>query len=207
MSTLRKGLANLEKHLENLKKFGVPAIVALNVFPADTKREIDYVINYVTKIGTLAVEFRAWALGGAGGIDLARAVVKTIQTKKSNFRLLYSVNLPIAKKIEKIAKEIYGARGVKFSAGAGKQIRKIEDERLDKVPVCIAKTQYSLSDDPAKLGRPKNFDLNIREVRLSNGAGFAVAFAGDIMTMPGLPRIPAAEKIDVDKQGKIKGLF
>lgn len=207
LASLEKGIVNLEKHLENLQKFGVPAVVALNVFPTDTRAEIDYVINYVTKLGSTAVESNVWARGGKGGIDLARAVLKTLQNKKAKFKPLYDLKLTIRQKIERIAREIYGARGVKFSAEAQKQIKKIERDMLDKVPVCIAKTQYSLSDDPALLGRPENFELTIREVRLSNGAGFVVALAGDIMTMPGLPKVPAAENIDVDGKGKIKGLF
>jgi formate--tetrahydrofolate ligase len=207
LEALRKGIVNLEKHLENLQKFGVPAVVALNIFPTDTRKEIDYVINYVTKLGTVAAESHIWARGGQGGIDLAKAVLKTLQTKKSHFKPLYNTSLPISKKIEKIAREIYGAKGVKFSPAAKAQVKQIEKEKLDRVPVCIAKTQYSLSDNPALLGRPKNFELNIREVRLSNGAGFVVALAGDIMTMPGLPKIPAAEKIDVDAKGRIQGLF
>jgi formate--tetrahydrofolate ligase len=207
LSALQKGVVNLEKHLENIQKFGVPAVVALNVFPTDTKKEIDFVNEYAKKIGVLAAESRVWEKGGKGGIDLAKAVLKTLKNSKSNFKPLYDVKLPIPKKIEKIAEVVYGARGVKYSGNAREQIKKIEKERLDKVPVCIAKTQYSLSDDPAKLGRPKNFDLHIREVRISNGAGFVVALAGDIMTMPGLPRVPAAEKIDADEEGKITGLF
>lgn len=204
---LEKGIVNLERHLENIQRFGVPAIVALNVFPTDTKKEINFVIGTARKLGAEAVESHVWSHGGEGGLDLARAVIETIENTKSHFKPLYDLKLSIPKKIECIAREIYGARGVKFSRGAFEQIKKIEHEKLDKVPVCIAKTQYSLSDDPAKLGRPKNFDLNIREVRLANGAGFVVALAGDIMTMPGLPPSPAAERIDVDGQGRIKGLF
>lgn len=207
LGALQKGLANLEKHLENIRKFGVPAVVALNIFPTDTKKEIDFVVGRARKLGAEAVGSHVWSEGGAGGRDLARAVLKVLKNNKSNFKPLYNIKLSIPKKIERIAREIYGARGVKFSKAAKEQIRKIERERLDKVPVCIAKTQYSLSDDPKELGRPKNFDLHIREVRLANGAGFVVALAGDIMTMPGLPPSPAAERIDVDERGRIKGLF
>ncbi|MDD3487610.1 MAG: formate--tetrahydrofolate ligase [Candidatus Moranbacteria bacterium] len=207
LKALTGGMVNLEKHLENLQKFGVPAVVAINVFPTDTKKEINLIKEAVQKMGAVAVESNIWARGGKGGIDLAKTVLKTLQSKKARFKPLYDLKLTIPEKIEHIAREIYGARGVKFSPVAKAQIKKIEREKLDKVPVCIAKTQYSLSDDPTRLGRPENFDITIREVRLSNGAGFVVALAGDIMTMPGLPKIPVAEQIDVDGMGKIKGLF
>ncbi|OGI27452.1 MAG: formate--tetrahydrofolate ligase [Candidatus Moranbacteria bacterium RIFOXYB1_FULL_43_19] len=204
---LSKGIANLEKHLENIQKFGVPAIVALNVFPTDTKKEIELVENTVKKMGARISRSEVWAKGGQGGTELAKKVLETIKSEKRKFAPLYSEKKSIKDKINIIAKEIYGAGNVFFSKEAKGQMKMIERERLDKVPVCIAKTQFSLSDDPKKLGRPQNFTLNIREIRVSNGAGFIVAIAGEIMTMPGLPKSPAAERIDVDGEGRIKNLF
>jgi formate--tetrahydrofolate ligase len=206
-SSLQKGIVNLEKHIENIKKYGVPAIVAINKFPTDTKEELDFVMRRCKELGAEAEVSEIWAKGGNGGIKLAKKLLQIIETKKSKFKPIYNVADSIQKKIETIAKEIYGARGVKFSKEAKNQIKKIEKEKLDKVPVCIAKTQYSLTDDPKKLGKPEKFEIFIREIRLSNGAGFVVAIAGEIMTMPGLPKIPAAEKIDVGRRGVISGLF
>jgi len=197
----------LEKHIENIKKFGVPAVVAINVFPTDTRKEIKLVEEAVRKLGAIVALSQVWAKGGEGGLDLAEAVIKTIKQRPANFKFLYDEKQHIHVKIETIAKKIYGAGKVEFSVKALKQIEKLEKEKLDKVPVCMAKTQYSLSDNPKLLGRPKNFTITISEVRISNGAGFVVAFAGDIMTMPGLPKVPAAEKIDIDSEGKIEGLF
>ncbi len=207
IDALVKGIANLEKHLENLKKFGVPAVVAINIFPTDTEKEIVLVEEKARELGARAVRSDVWAKGGEGGIEMAKAVFETIEKGKSDFAPLYDEKRSIVEKIEIIAKEIYGAEAVSFSEQARKQISMLENEKLDKVPICVAKTQYSLSDDPRLLGRPENFTFNIRELRLSNGAGFIVAIAGDIMTMPGLPKVPAAEKIDVDEQGRISGLF
>ncbi len=207
LKALARGVANLEKHLENLKKFGVPAVVALNVFPSDTEKEIQFVKNIAKKLGARIAHSEVWEKGGKGGIELAKKVLEAMKKEKSKFSPLYSVKKTIPEKIEKIAKEIYGASAVKFSPVAKKQIAMLSRFHLDKVPVCIAKTQYSLSDDPKKFGRPENFTLNIREIRPSNGAGFVVAIAGDMMTMPGLPKVPAAEKINVDDKGKISGLF
>lgn len=204
---LQKGIVNLEKHLENLKKFGVPVVVAINVFPTDTKAEIDFVNLRCKKLGAEVAISNIWAKGGEGGIDLAKKLLETLEKKKSKFKVLYDEKKSVEEKIEKIARDIYGAREVKFSTKAQKQIEKIEAMKLDKVPICIAKTQYSLSDDPKLLGRPKNFTINITELRLSNGAGFIVAIAGEIMTMPGLPKIPASEKIDITDDGIIEGLF
>lgn len=204
---LANGIANLEKHLENMKKFGVPTVVALNVFPTDTEKEIRFVEDAAEKTGARFARSEVWKRGGRGGIGLAKAVLETIKKEKSRFAPLYDVKKSIKDKINIIAKEIYGACSVEFSRQAQKQIAMLEKFHLDKVPVCVAKTQYSLSDDPKKIGRPKNFTLNVREIRLSNGAGFIVAIAGDIMTMPGLPKKPAAERIDVDGKGRIKGLF
>lgn len=207
LKALSHGIVNLEKHLENLKKFGVPAVVALNVFPTDTEREIKLVEKRAQELGAKFSCSQVWARGGQGGKELAKAVLETLKKEKSAFAPLYSEKKSIQDKINIIAKEIYGASAVKYSPEAKKQIATLEKEKLDKVPVCIAKTQYSLSDDPKKLGRPENFTLNVREIRLSNGAGFIVAIAGDIMTMPGLPKSPAAERIDVDEGGRIRGLF
>jgi len=207
LDALAKGAVNLEKHLENLKKFGVPTVVAINVFPTDTENEIALVEEKAGKLGAKFARSYVWEKGGEGGIDLANAVLETIEKEKSDFAPLYDAQKSISEKIETIAKEIYGAGSVSYSDQAKKQIAMLEAENLDKIPICIAKTQYSLSDDPKLLGRPEGFVFNVRELRLSNGAGFIVAIAGDMMTMPGLPKIPAAEKIDVDKNGVIKGLF
>lgn len=204
---LQKGIVNLEKHLKNLKKFGVPVVVAINIFPTDTKKEIDFVNLRCKKLGAQVAVSNIWAKGGEGGIDLAKKLLETLGKKKAKFKVLYDEKKKIKEKIEKIAREIYGARDVKFGAKAQKQMEKIEKMKLDKVPVCIAKTQYSLSDDPKLLGWPKNFTINISELRLSNGAGFIVAIAGEIMIMPGLPKIPASEKIDITEEGVIRGLF
>lgn len=206
LSFLERGMANLEKHIENIKKFGVPAVVAVNVFPADTQKEIDFIRSRIEKLGAEVAISEVWAKGGNGGTELAKAVLKTLR-KKPRFRPIYDTKSSIRKKIEIIAKEIYGAKNVIFSQKAKVEIKKIEKDKLDKVPVCIAKTQYSLTDNPKILGRPKNFVLNISEIRLSNGAGFVVALSGDIMTMPGLPKVPAAEGIDIDEKGTIRGLF
>ncbi len=207
LTTLKKGIANLEKHIENIKKFGVPAVVALNVFPDDTEKEIRLVVSTVKSLEAEAAVSNVWAKGSLGGIDLAKIVLRTIETKKSNFKPIYDSKKSIKEKIESIAKNIYGAKGVKFSQKVLKQIEKLKNDGMDKLPICIAKTQYSLSDDPTLLGRPKDFEISISEIRISNGAGFIVALAGEIMTMPGLPKIPAAQNINVDKEGNISGLF
>lgn len=207
LDALSRGTANLEKHLENLKKFGVPAVVAINILPTDTEKEIKLVEEKAGRLGAKFARSYVWEKGGEGGIELANAVLETIKNEKSDFAPLYDEKKSITEKIDIIAKEIYGAGSVSFSGQAKKQRAMLEVENLDKVPICIAKTQYSLSDDPKLLGRPENFTLNVRELGLSNGAGFIVAIAGDIMTMPGLPKVPAAEKIDVDDDGKISGLF
>jgi formate--tetrahydrofolate ligase len=207
IDALVKGIANLEKHLENLKKFGVPAVVAINIFPTDTEEEIKLVEEKTRSLGARFACSYVWERGGEGGMDLAKTVLDVIENEKSEFKTLYDEKKSIMEKIETIAKVIYGAGSVSFSEQAKKQISMLENEKLDKVPICVAKTQYSLSDDPMLLGRPENFTFNIRELRLSNGAGFIVAIAGDIMTMPGLPKVPAAENIDVDDEGVIKGLF
>lgn len=207
LEALAKGIVNLEKHLENLKKFGVPAVVAINIFPTDTEKEIELLEAKVRELGSRVVRSEVWAKGGEGGMEMAKAVLETVENEKADFAPLYDVEKFIVEKIETIAKEIYGAGEVSFSERARNQISMLEREKLDNLPICIAKTQYSLSDDPKLLGRPENFTLNVRELRIANGAGFIVALAGDIMTMPGLPKSPAAERIDVDDEGRISGLF
>lgn len=207
LAFLQKGLSNLEKHLENIKKFGLPSVVAINVFPDDTKKEIDLVVSFCKKMEVPAAVSHVWEKGGKGGEKLAQKLLEILETKKANFKPLYSEKKSIQEKIEIIARTIYGARGVNFSPKAKRQMEKLAKENLDKMPICIAKTQYSFSDNPKLLGRPRGFTLTITELRISNGAGFIVALAGKIMTMPGLPKFPAAEKIDLDKNGRIKGLF
>lgn len=207
LAYLKKGIVNLEKHIENLQRFGVPIVAAVNVFPTDTKAELKLVLEKCQALGVEAAVSEVWAKGGEGGKDLAEKVSRTLEKKQANFKTLYDNNQHLKTKIETIAQKIYGAEKVAFSLKALGQMEKLEQEKLDKVPVCIAKTQYSLTDNPKILGRPKKFTLNISELRISNGAGFVVALAGDIMTMPGLPKAPAAEKIDVDEKGKISGLF
>ena len=204
---LKKGFANLEKHLENLKRFGVPAVVAINQFPSDTSQELKLLKKMISEKGATSAVSEVWAKGGDGGVELAKAVLETLEKKRANFKFLYDENQSIKTKIETIATKIYGAKNVEFSSNAKKQLEKLEMEKMDKLPICIAKTQYSFSDDPKLIGRPKDFTLNIRELRISNGAGFIVAIAGEIMTMPGLPKIPSAENIDVMEDGEIDGLF
>ena len=207
LHSLKKGFVNLEKHIENMKRFGMPVLVAINHFNTDTRDEIEYVKNRCRNMNVEVAFSDVFARGGDGGTELAEKLVHLIKTTPSHFNPLYDENLPVKAKIEAIAREIYGARDVVYSPAADKAIRKIEDMELDKLPICMAKTQYSLSDNPSLLGRPENFDINVREVRVSAGAGFIVAITGDIMTMPGLPRIPSAEKIDIDEKGVITGLF
>lgn len=207
LDQLAKGFENLEKHIENVNKFGVPAVVAINRFPTDTEAELDYVLNRCKELGAEAVLSEIWAKGGDGGIEMAEAVVKVCETKESNFKPIYDVEDSIKTKIEKIAKEIYGADGVDFTKKCQKEIANIEKLGFDKMPICMAKTQYSFSDDPTLLGRPSNFRITVRDIRLSKGAGFLVALTGDIMTMPGLPKVPAANNIDILPSGEIIGLF
>ena len=207
LEALAKGFENLEKHIENVNKFGVPAVVAINRFPTDTEAELNYVIERCRSLGAEAVISEVWAKGSEGGIDLAKAVVKVCETKESNFKPLYDVEEPRKVKIEKIAKEIDGADGVEYTKACEKQIAEIEKLGFDKMPICMAKTQYSLSDDPTLLGRPRGFKITVREIRISRGAGFLVALTGDIMTMPGLPKVPAANNIDILPDGRIVGLF
>lgn len=206
---LRKGIVNLGAHIENMRKYGVPAVVAINHFYTDTEAEIAIVREYCEKMGAKVAFSDVFLKGGEGGIELANAVIDTINENegKTNFAPIYDEKLPIKEKLNIIAKEIYRADGVSYTTGAEKAIKEIEAIGFDKLPVCVAKTQYSLSDDPTKLGCPKNFTITVRDVKLSAGAGFVVALTGDIMTMPGLPKVPAANKIDVSADGEISGLF
>ena len=206
MEALEKGLANLTKHIENIHKFGLPAVVAINAFPTDTKEELDFVEAKCKALGADVALSEVWAKGGAGGIELAEKVEAAMQ-KNNNFHFMYDVNQSIPEKITTIAKEIYGADGVNFTKAAQKQLKEIEDLGYDKMPICMAKTQYSFSDDATKLGRPTGFMITVRELRLSAGAGFIVALTGNVLTMPGLPKHPAAENMDIDNNGKITGLF
>jgi formate--tetrahydrofolate ligase len=207
LEAVTKGFANLEKHIENVGKFGVPVVVAINAFPTDTKAELDLVEKNCNALGVEVSLSEVWAKGGEGGKDLAEKVVKTIEAKESNFKVLYDTKLPIKEKINKIATEIYGADKVNFTADAEKTIKQLNDLGYAELPICMAKTQYSFTDDQTKLGRPTGFDITIREIRLSAGAGFLVCIAGAIMTMPGLPKVPSACNIDIDDDGVITGLF
>lgn len=202
-----KGFSNLEKQIENIKKYKVPVVVAINKFSSDTEKEINYIRERCQILGVPVEEAEGFAKGGEGGIELAKCVVREIENQENQFKLLYDEKLSIKDKINIIVKEIYGGDGAVFTKAAYNQIKEIERLGYDKLPICMAKTQYSLSDDPKLLGRPVGFEVTVKEVRLSNGAGFIVALTGDIMTMPGLPKIPAAENIDVDENGKITGLF
>ncbi len=204
---LEKGIVNLGAHIDNMRKYGVPVVVAINHFYTDTEAEIAIVREYCEKHGAKVAFSDVFLNGGEGGIELAKAVIETIEEQESNFAPIYDSELPIKEKLQIIAKEIYGASGVIFTAAAEKAIKEIEDIGFGNVPVCVAKTQYSLSDDPAKLGRPEGFEITVRDVKLSAGAGFVVALTGDIMTMPGLPKVPAANNIDVLANGEITGLF
>lgn len=206
MSALEAGLANLTKHIENMHKFGLPAVVAINAFPTDTKQELDFVEERCRAMGAEVALSEVWAKGGEGGISLAEKVLQATE-KASEFKFLYDETAPIKTKIETIAREIYGANGVNFTTAAEKTIQELTSLGFDKTPICMAKTQYSLSDDANKLGRPTDFTVTVREIRVAAGAGFLVAITGDIMTMPGLPKRPAAEKMDIDNRGKIVGLF
>ena len=207
LDALKKGIVNLEKHIENVQKYGVPVVVTLNSFLTDTKAETDYIEQFCNERGCEFALSEVWAKGGEGGIALAEKVLNTLETKESNFKVLYDDELSLKEKIETIAREIYGADGVTYTAAANRELSKITDLGMGNLPVCMAKTQYSLSDDAKKLGRPTGFTMNVREVYVSAGAGFVVAINGSIMTMPGLPKKPAAYSIDVDENGKITGLF
>lgn len=207
LEALRLGLENLEKHIENVNKFGVPVVVAINAFPTDTSAELNLLYDLCEKAGVEVAMSEVWARGGAGGIELAQKVIQTIESKPSNFRPLYELELSIKEKINIIATEIYGADGVTYTTEAEKAIERYESLGYGNLPVVMAKTQYSLSDDLTKIGRPRNFRVTVREVRLSAGAGFIVPINGAIMTMPGLPKRPAACRIDINADGVISGLF
>ncbi len=207
LEALEKGFVNLEKHIENIQKYGVPVVVTLNHFVADTDAEVAYVKERCEKMGATFAVAKVWAEGGEGGKALAEKVLETLETKKSNFHCLYEDDLTIVEKVNKVCKEIYGAGTVNFSAAAKKTLAQIDKLGFNHFPVCIAKTQYSLSDDPKVLGRPENFEVTVKEIRISAGAGFIVALLGDVMTMPGLPKKPAALNIDIDENGNIVGLF
>lgn len=207
LDALKKGIVNLEKHIENLQKYGVPVVVTLNAFITDTEAEIAFVKEFCHERNCDFALSKVWEKGGEGGIELANAVLNTLEKKESHFAPLYDLNLSIREKITCIAKEIYGAGDVVFAPAAAKQIDRLESQGFSNLPICMAKNQYSLSDDPTLLGRPTGFTLNIREVYVSAGAGFVVALTGAIMTMPGLPKEPAAYQIDVTNDGVITGLF
>lgn len=207
LDALKRGIVNLEKHIENLHKFGVPIIVTLNSFVTDTEQEVQYVREFCENLGCEFALSQVWEKGGEGGIALAEKVLETLETKESNFRVLYPDEMPLKEKIVTIAKEIYGAGSVNFSVTAEKQLQKLTELGFENLPICMAKNQYSLSDDPKLLGRPEGFELSVREVYVSAGAGFVVALTGEVMTMPGLPKQPAAYGIDVDEKGVITGLF
>lgn len=207
IEALKKGISNLEKHIENLQKYGVPVVVTLNSFLTDTREEIEFIEAFCHERSCEFALCQVWEKGGEGGIGLAKKVLETLDTKESAFAPLYEDALPLKEKIETVAKEIYGAKGVNFAPAALKQLQKLTELGFSELPVCMAKTQYSLSDDPALLGRPKDFEINVREAYVSAGAGFVVVLTGAVMTMPGLPKNPAAFSIDVNEKGKITGLF
>ena len=207
LDALAKGFVNLEKHIENIQKYGVPVVVTLNHFVADTDAEVAYVKERCEAMGATFAVAKVWAEGGEGGKALAEKVLETLETKESNFHYLYEDDLTIVEKVNKVCKEIYGAGTVNFSAAAKKTLAQIDKLGFNHFPVCIAKTQYSLSDDPKVLGRPEGFEVTVKEIRISAGAGFIVVLLGDVMTMPGLPKKPAALNIDIDEDGNIVGLF
>lgn len=207
LEALRKGIANLEKHIENIAKYGLPAIVAINAFPTDTKAELDLLEEICNAKGVKVALSEVWAKGADGGIELANGLIDLLENKESNFKPIYDLNLPIEEKIETIAREIYGADDVIFTKKAKTNIKKLTDLGLDKLPICIAKTQYSLSDDASLLGRPTGFNIEINDLIPNTGSGFLVAISGDIMRMPGLPKVPAANNMDILEDGEIVGLF
>lgn len=207
LDQLAKGFENLEKHIENVNKFGVPAVVAINKFPTDTDAELNFILDRCKELGADAVLSEVWNKGGDGGVELAKKVVKVVEKNEANYKTLYDVEESIQAKIEKIAKEIYGADGVDYTSSCQKQIKNIEKLGFDRMPICMAKTQYSFSDDPKLLGRPTGFRITVREIKISAGAGFLVALTGDVMTMPGLPKVPASNNIDILPSGEIVGLF
>ncbi|MFW6280704.1 MAG: formate--tetrahydrofolate ligase [Halanaerobium sp.] len=207
LTALEKGIENLEKHIENINKFGVPTIVAINRFPDDSQAEVELLRKKCEEIGVNVALSEVWAKGGAGGIELAEKLIQLLENKKSKFEFLYDIEVSIKEKIEKIAGEIYGADGVDYSDKALAQIEKYNKEGYDNLPVCMAKTQSSISDNPSLKGRPEGFKINVKEINLSAGAGFLVVMTGPVLIMPGLPKRPSAEDIDIDADGKISGLF
>ena len=207
MGALERGICNLDAHLDNMKKFGVPVVVAINAFPTDTAEEMEFIRKHCAERGVRVTLSEVFAKGGEGGEELAREVLTVLDEGKADFHMLYEDELPLEEKIRRIAKEIYGADGVTFAPAAHKELANITDMGYGSLPVCIAKTQYSLSDDASLLGRPSQFVVSVRSARLAAGAGFVVVETGAVMTMPGLPKVPAAEKIDVDNAGTITGLF
>ena len=207
VKALAKGIVNLEKQIENMQKFNIPVVVAINKFVTDSDEEINFIKDFCKNLNVEVTLSDVWAKGGEGGLELANIVNNILENEKSNFKVLYDENKSIKEKILTIAKEIYGAINVNYTPAANRQIMELEKFELDKLPICMAKTQYSLSDNPVLLGRPEGFDITVKEVRVSNGAGFIVALTGDIMTMPGLPKVPAANKMDILENGEIVGLF
>ena len=207
LEALKKGIVNLDKHIENIKTFGVPIVVTLNSFVTDTEAEYEFIKKHCEELGCEFALANVWKDGGEGGIELAKKVIDTVNNKKSDFKFLYENEMPLKDKIETIAKNIYGADGVTYAPAAKKMLAKIEEMGYGNLPICMAKNQYSLSDDATKLGRPTGFTINIREVYVNTGAGFVVALTGNVMTMPGLSKTPAAFNIDVDDDGNITGLF
>ena len=207
VDALNKGMKNLEKQIKNIKAYGVPVVVAINKFITDSDEEVKAIEDFCKNIGVEVSLTEVWEKGGEGGIDLANKVIKTMENEPSNFKMIYDSEESIKDKILKIVQTIYGGKGVNYTPQALKQIAEIEKFNLDKLPICMAKTQYSLSDNPSLLGRPENFDITVKEVRVSNGAGFIVVLTGDVMTMPGLPKVPAANRMDIKDNGEIVGLF
>ena len=207
VDALKKGIVNLEKHIENMKSFGVPVVVAVNRFDTDSEEELNTVIERCHKLGAECALSEVFAKGSEGGLDLAEKVISAVENQKADFKPAYDTDMSIKDKINEIVTKIYGGKGVNYTPKAQKQIARLEELGLDKKPVCMAKTQYSLSDNAKLLGRPENFEIMVSNVRISNGAGFIVVETGNIMVMPGLPKVPAADNIDVDADGKITGLF
>ena len=208
IAALEKGLPNLLKHIENITQvFGLPAVVAINKFPTDDEEELALIKTRCQELGVHVALSDVWGQGGAGGVELAEEVMRLVEQGNNKFDFLYGDELPLRDKIRTIVQKVYGGDDVDFAAPADKELTKLEKLGFGKLPVCMAKTQYSFSDDAAKLGRPEGFRVTIREVKVSAGAGFVVVLTGNVMTMPGLPKVPAAEKIDVDSEGKISGLF
>ena len=207
LEALKKGIVNLEKHIENIKLFGVPVVVTLNNFVSDTKAEVDFIREFCESRNCEFAVSKVWEEGGKGGVELAKKILYTLENKKSEFNLLYPDDMSLEDKLHTIATKIYGAKNVVYSPAAKKALDRAKALGFDKLPICVAKNQYSLSDDQKKLGRPENFDINVREAYVNAGAGFVVAITGSIMTMPGLPKVPAAEAVDVDENGNIVGLF